>query len=189
MILDLTMIAVAFLCAYLGWRGGFVRTVISFFGFFISLIGGYLLAPHLAGALMPKVQSYFDGKDDSSFLGILGNSPMSASVLSHIIAFGILFLGLNILILIIKLIAKSVFSLPVLRQADKLCGLLLGLVLAYLFLIVASVLLFTFSELLIRAFDGISAEMFEGSVIARWFYENNIFKFLIKLGSDASAPV
>ena len=183
MILDLIVVIVAVLCAYFGWRGGFAKAVIGFFGFFIALIGGYFLAPLLGGALLPGVQSFFDGKEDGSFLGIIGGFDMTATVVANVLAFGILFVALNILILIVKLLAKGIFKLPVLKQADKLLGLLLGLVKGYFLVSVVSLIMFTFSEFLIRVFDGLTPEMFTSSVIASWFYEHNIFRFIMEMGS------
>ena len=183
MILDLVVVIVAVLCAYLGWRGGFAKAVIGFFGFFIALIGGYFLAPLLGKVLLPGIQSFFDSKAEDSFLGIVGGFDLTATVVANVLAFGILFIALNILIFVVKLIAKGIFKLPVLKQADKLLGLLLGIVKGYFLVSVVSLIMFTFSEFLIRVFDGLTPEMFTSSVIASWFYEHNIFKFIMELGS------
>ncbi len=183
MVLDVLILLIALLCAYFGWRGGFMKAVISFFGFIIALVGGYMLSPHLGNLLLPSIQKFFENESEDSFLGIIGGFDITSRIVSNVMAFGILFILLNILIFIVKIIVKNIFSLPVLRQADKLLGCLLGVILGYLFVSVASILLFTFSEVLIRAFDFMNAEMFEGSVIARWFYEHNIFEFIMKIGA------
>ncbi len=179
MILDIIVLALAFLCIYGGWRGGFAKSVITFFGFFIALFGGYLLAPQLGKYLLPVIEEHFLSEANGTLSGTIKNFDVSAEVAADVLAFGIIFICINLLIHLIKILIKVVFSFPILKQADKLMGLVFGVVTAYLFINVVSLIMFTFSEVLIRAFDNIGVEMFEGSVIARWFYENNIFYFIM----------
>lgn len=179
MLLDIIILAIAFLCIYFGWRGGFARSVITFFGFFIALFAGYLLAPKLGVYFLPLLEEHFISEANGTLTGSIKNFNITAEIAADVIAFGIIFICVNVLIHIVKIIIKVVFSFPVLKQADKLAGLIFGIAAAYLFVNVACLLAFTFSEVLIRASDTIGAEMFEGSVVAKWFYENNIFHFIM----------
>lgn len=179
MLLDIIILGVAALCVYSGWKGGFAKSVITFFGFFIALFGGYLLAPRLGVYLLPLIEEHFESEANGTLAGSIKNFNITAEVAADVISFGILFISINLIVFLIKLLVKVVFSFPILKQADKFAGFLFGIVTAYLFVNVACLLAFTFSEVFIRSFEGVTAEMFEGSVIARWFYENNIFYFIM----------
>ncbi len=62
MILDLLFIAIIVLFALFGLMSGFIKTVISFFGWFISLLIAYLLAKAIANAfLSPETANWLIG--------------------------------------------------------------------------------------------------------------------------------
>ncbi len=62
MILDLLFVAIVVLFALIGFMSGFIRTVLSFFGWFISLLIAYLLAKAIANAfLSPETANWLIG--------------------------------------------------------------------------------------------------------------------------------
>ena len=175
------MIAVIVLCAVINRYQGFFRSVLSLFGFFIALIGGWLLSPFLAVYIEPRIAEYFESEANGTLSGVIVGFNVVSGSAARILAFGALFILLSVLILVLKIVAKFVFKLPVLKQADKLLGLILGIIIGVLMAYVLSILAFTFSEVLIRSFDSITPEMFEGSVVAKWFFEHNLFGFIMNL--------
>ena len=182
MVLDLIICGVIVLSVFINWWRGFFRSLISFFGFFIALFCGWVFYPPVAELIEPKLEGYFEG---TGAIETLSNSlrgfEIDARIAASVLAFGAVFLAVTLIILIVKIIMYFVLKLPVLKQMDKALGLMLGLVVGILFASVLSILAFTFSEVLIRSVESITAEMFEGSVVAKWLFEHNLFKFIMNL--------
>lgn len=181
MILDLAVIAIIVLCAVINRYQGFFRSVLSLFGFFIALIGGWFLSPYLAVYIEPRIAEYFESEASGTLSGVIMGFDFVAESVARILAFGVLFVLINVIVLVLKLVAKIVFKLPVLKQADKLLGLIFGIIVGVLASYVFSILAFTFSEVLVRSVDWVTPEMFEGSVVAKWFFEHNLLSFIMNL--------
>lgn len=181
MVLDLVIIAVIVLCAVINRFQGFFRSVLSLFGFFIALIGSWLLSPFLAVYIEPRIAEYFESEASGTLSGVIAGLDFVSGTAARVLAFGVLFVVLSLVIMILKIVAKVVFKLPVLKRADKLLGLILGIIIGVLMAYVISILVFTFSELLVRSVDSITPDMFENSVVAKWFFEHNLFSFIMNL--------
>ena len=182
MVLDLVICGIVLLFLIINWHLGFFRSLISFFGFFIALFCGWAFSPYVARAIEPEITDYFkESETVNTLIGRIPGFEITGSAAASVLAFGIVFIAVTVLIWIIKILSVFVFKLPVLKQMDKALGLLLGAIVGILFASVISILAFTFSEVLIRSAESITPEMFEGSVVAKWLFEHNLFKFIMNL--------
>ncbi|MDL2286949.1 CvpA family protein [Eubacteriales bacterium OttesenSCG-928-G02] len=103
------------------------------------------------------------------------------NVVVTIVAFLVLFLGSLILLKIVTYILDRVLMLPALKQANKLLGLVVGIVLAlvkvYLFCAVINLLL-PFGESMDWAF--IKSIKVEDTILFNWFTDFNLFTAFFK---------
>jgi uncharacterized membrane protein required for colicin V production len=114
-------------------------------------------------------------------------TPIITNLALLVISFIILFFGSMIVFVILKLLAKVVTKLPVIKQVDQVLGVLFGLVkiTAIIF-----ILLFILGLLMtIPAIDGaigdfVAADMLlneEGFRLSKWLYDNNLLKQIINV--------
>lgn len=146
-VLDIACIGLLILAAVSGWRRGFMRSLIGLMSFAASIISALLLRPILADVLLGtslsntvygKVLSGITAQlPDSSgslsvFSGMINSGASAAAdgtagiitkVIIGIIAFGIVFFAVRIVILIVSKLLITATKLPVIGAADKLLGL------------------------------------------------------------------
>jgi uncharacterized membrane protein required for colicin V production len=134
----------------------------------------------IAGAITPEMVA--DGTN--SIINTL--QPMLTSLALLVISFIVLFFGSIIIFFFLKILAKMITSLPIIKQIDKVLGLLFGLikVAAILF-----ILLFVLSLLLtIPSIYGMIGSFVETDMaltvteefrISKWLYNNNILQVII----------
>lgn len=89
----------------------------------------------------------------------------------------VLFVAIRFLLIFAKGILSSIASLPIIKQLDKVGGLVLGGVegLLVVYLILALVVMFSTTSMFSGLYEGVNS-----SSIAKVFYENNLFINLIK---------
>lgn len=111
--------------------------------------------------------------------------PLVTSLALLVIAFISLFFGSMIIFFILKLLAKMITSIPVIKQIDKIFGLLFGFVkiaaIVYILLFVLA-LLITIPAIndLIGPFLATDMQLDTDSFrLSKWLYDNNILKQLI----------
>lgn len=181
MVLDLIIISIIVICAIVNLYRGFFRSVITLAGFCVALVVGAVSAPWLGGYIEPGISRYFESYTGASIADFLADFNVSASSAATVFGFAVGFFAVVVICWILIILSKFLLKLPVLKQADQWLGLALGTVAGILGAWVVSIILFNCSELLIRMFDSFDASMFEGSVVAKWFYEHNLFKFIMNL--------
>lgn len=180
MILDVLVLVTVFLCMFIYTKRGFIKGVLGLCGFLIALITASL-TKHL---LMPTISAPIEKVLDSAAGGLLShifNTESTADSIASVIAFALLFVVYLIAIRLLTALLDRICKLPVLRKANHLLGFVLGAVIGLLYAQILSVALFTFSELFLAVQDFITAEAFEGSVVAKWMFEHNIFRLLMGL--------
>ncbi len=182
MLLDIIVLAVLAICIVIYTKRGFMKSLLNFIGFFVALVCAYLAQPVLAPALEGPIGRTLAGYDgsDGTLSEMLG-SDITASIIASVVAFAILFILFSVAVKLVAWFVDRVFRLPVLKQANKLLGLILGLLIGLFYAQLLAIFFFTFSELLIASFDWITGEAFEGSVVARWMFDHNLFKMLFSL--------
>lgn len=113
-------------------------------------------------------------------------TPVIKSLALLVIAFIVLFFGSMIVFFLLKILAKMVTSIPVIREIDKVLGVLFGLVkiaaLIYIILFVLALLINIpaisnlIGEFLITDMALHNPEQFR---LSKWLYDNNILSQLI----------
>lgn len=182
MLLDVIVLAVLVICMIIYTKRGFVKSLLNFIGFFVALICAYLAIPVLSSALEKPIQNAFDAYDGSGgSLSDLLSMPITTRIISDVAAFTILFVLFTVAVKLGAMLIDRLFRLPVLKQANKLLGFILGLVIGLFYAQLLSIFFFTFSEYLIASQDWLTREAFEGSVVARWMFDHNLFKLLFSL--------
>ena len=178
---DIIIIAVAVMSAYLGWKSGFAKNLVSFLGFFISLFGGFVLSPHLAGAILPVIQDVLS-KNSAMPEDILAGADLeSVKMMAEILAFIIVFALVTVVVVIVKALIQKLFKYPTLKKADKFLGMTLGLSLGVIIINVLCFGVFTAFSIMGELYQSATPEMLENSIIAKWIYEHNILGFVLKL--------
>ena len=181
MILDILVIAAMIFCMVLYTRRGFVRGIMGLCGFLIAMFAATLtrpiLQPKLEEPLQKLLSSDAEGEGLSSLLGV----GMTASVIASVLSFVLLFALYMTIVRLITYLIDRFCKIRGLKQANKLMGFILGLIMGLLYAQILSLLLFSFSELLVVSLGWVSEEAFEGSVVARWLFDHNLFRMLISL--------
>ena len=178
---DIIIIAIAVLAAYIGWKSGFAKNLVSFLGFFISVFGGVLLSPHLAEVIFPMIREAL-AKSSSMPEGLLaGEGLESLKIMAEILAFLIIFMLVTILVIIVKGLIQKLFKYPTLKKADSLLGMLLGLCLSIIIINALCLGVFTAFSVMGELYQVQTPEMLENSIIAKWIYEHNILGFVLNL--------
>jgi len=112
-------------------------------------------------------------------------APLLKSLILLLIAFVVLFFGSMLVFLLLKILAKMITSLPVVKQIDKVLGAIFGLFKAA---ILIYVLLFLLGLLItvpaINDFMGsfLTVDMqleTDNFRISKWLYDNNVLKYLV----------
>jgi len=183
MILDLITIALIVLCALIHYYRGFFRSVISFLGSVLAIILGTLFAPTVGGYIEPYIAGYFgEGAiGTTSLTSFLSKLVADPAPIANALGFTATVAAVMLLTLIVQIIVRIALKAPVLRTMDRflggVIGLIVGLALAWAF----SLFVFNYSEVIVRMSDSIDAGMFEGSVVAKWFFEHNLFGYVMNL--------
>lgn len=182
MLLDVIVLAVLALCIFINTKRGFVKSLLHFVGFFVALICAYLIEPMLSPILEAPIAAALNSYDGSSgSLSDMLHMDITAEIIATVASFAILFVVFSVIVALATWLVDLIFRLPVLKQANKLLGFILGLTIGIFYAQLLSIFFFTFSEFLIASQDWVTREAFEGSVVARWMFDHNLFKMLFSL--------
>jgi uncharacterized membrane protein required for colicin V production len=112
-------------------------------------------------------------------------TPMLKSLILLLIAFVVLFFGSMLVFMLLKVLAKMITSIPVIKQVDKVLGAIFGLFKAA---VLIYVVLFLIGLLMpvpaINDFLGgfltidmqLETEEFR---LSKWLYDNNVLKYIV----------
>lgn len=182
MILDVLVIATLLICMILYTKRGFVKGILGLFGCLIAMIAASLTKGYLEPYLLPSIERTLDAYDGSDgYLSQLLQADLSEKLITTVIAFTLLFVLYIFVVKLVTFLLDRICHLPVLKQANGFLGFLLGTLIGLIYVQLLSIFLFTFSELLIASQDWLTREAFEGSVIARWMFDHNLFLLLMDL--------
>ncbi len=112
-------------------------------------------------------------------------APLFKSLILLLIAFVVLFFGSMLVFLLLKILAKMITSLPIIKQIDKVLGAVFGLfkaaILIYVVLFLLG-LLITVPAIndFIGSFLTVDMQLETDSFrLSKWLYDNNILKYLV----------
>jgi uncharacterized membrane protein required for colicin V production len=156
-LLDLIIVGIIALGGWNGYRTGLFRQVTRLFGAVIAYFLSLWLKPFVA----PVVASFLSGHTvKAKPPGVIG---LFLGDLSGAIAFGLVFVVSFVLIRYALVLIDALFQLPVLSLVNRLAGLVVGLVLATLFVYVGSLVLSYVNN------DRVQTELAD-SAIVQWMH-------------------
>lgn len=134
---------------------GFVRSVFGLLKLALSLIITAVITPLLFA--------------DSDFV-------------TRLLAYVLIFIAAYVILIVISIIVDKIFKLPVLKQANKLLGIIFGIICAYVILSVAAAFITVAAQLTDGQIFGMSQTELEASTfVYRFFNQNGILILLDKL--------
>ncbi len=181
MILDVLVIGTLALCMILYTKRGFIKGLLGLCGCFVAMIAATLTKPMLTPLLEPLIRKLLSGNEDGGDLSAMLEADMTAEAVASVIAFFLLFVLFITAMRLITHLLDRICKLPVLKQANKLLGFFLGSLIGLLYAQILSIFLFTFSDILVVSLGWLEEEAFEGSVVARWMFDHNLFRLLTDL--------
>ncbi|MGI6777963.1 MAG: CvpA family protein [Acetivibrionales bacterium] len=133
-----------------------------------TVVDSLPLPGFLKGILLGRVDDASAVMDMGKATDLISNEL--SSIIISIISLALLYILIRIGLALIHAILKGIFMLPVLKQADKLGGFVLGLVegLLTVYVLLAVLALFNTSPQFQKVFDAINL-----STLANYFYQNN----------------
>lgn len=114
-------------------------------------------------------------------------TPIFKMMILIVIAFVTLFIGSMLLFFFLKILARMVTKIPVIKQVDRVLGLFFGLfkvvIVVYILLLILSfVLAVPGINNLIGDFISVDMQLDTNSFrLSKWLYNNNIFRFIINV--------
>ena len=180
MILDVLILGTILLFAIIYTRRGFIKGIMGLCGCLIAIIA----AAATKSMLVPTFSEPIEKLLEDSAGGIISklfDTSSTAEAIAGVISFFLLFVIYLIVLRLLTVLIDRFVKLPVLRKANRLMGFALGLFIGLVYAQLLSIFLFTFSELILSVQDFITVDAFEGSVIAKWMFQYNIFRLLLGL--------
>lgn len=179
MIIDVAVIAVILLLTVIYAKKGIIKVLVGIAGFVISLILASTLCHSVGVLIEPLIADAVDGIHiDNSLINKLADKVLDSGAIATAIAFGIVFLVASLVCKLLAKFADGLGKLPIIGSVNHLGGAMLGLVLGLGYAQILSIVLFCFSEFLIGRIDWLTAEAFESSIVAKWFFEHNLFTYI-----------
>lgn len=131
-LLDLIIVGIIALGGWNGYRTGLIRQIMRLFGAVIAYFLSLWLKPYVAPTVATFLQRHYTAGNTSGVLGLyLGD-------LSGAIAFGLVFVVTFLLLRYAMGLVDALFQLPILSTVNRLAGLVVGLILAIVFVFVAT---------------------------------------------------
>lgn len=157
-LIDVIVILIILSGAVVGYKSGFTKQIISFFGFIIVLILSYLLKNYISELLY----QYFPFFDFGGVLkGVTVLNILIYEVISFFIVFSILMIAFKLILFISKIFETLLKFTIILGIPSKLLGAVVGMVEYY---IIAFFALYIFT-LPIFAIDGMENSKFKDPIL------------------------
>ena len=199
MILDLVVILIVLLFTFLGYKQGLVKTAIKILAFFIALIVASSLYKPVGNIIIKnteideKIEERIKAKilpeNYEEKLSIIPNSIIETGEQSinslaktisnkiiYYVTFLVLFLVIKIILRFITLLSDLITKLPIIKQFDKVGGLIYG----FLKGIVIITVIFAIVSLASPLLDVKYVNTIEKSFLSKKLYHNNYIVELIK---------
>lgn len=185
LLIDLILITVFALCVYHYTKKGFAHSLLGMARFWLALIPAMAFSGWLADKIQPFVSANIGNKDGASFVSEIVERLIHSGYVSRVLAFAILFFAIAIAIKLIELLLKLLFELPLLRFMNKALGILLGAAIGFLWIQILSLIFMAGAELLSGSVAWLTPDYFDNAILARYLYDNNLFRFLFEKLSAA----
>lgn len=198
MVLDLIIILIILLCTFIGYKRGLVKTAINILSFFIALIISIMLYKTVGNivinnttvddnlenlisskVLIENYEEKYDFLPKSLLKDGENNVNEMAKVLTekiiYIISFIVLFIALKIALIFAKFLADIITKLPIIKQFDKLGGVIYGVAKGFIIVTVIFAVVFMITPMI----DSKYINVINDSTIGSFMYNHNLLiKFM-----------
>ena len=198
-LLDLILLAIVGIFAFIGYKKGFVKIVLGILAFVVALIITIAIYKPVGSIIMQKtnIDETIEQKISDKFLpsnlksktenlpgGLLDKGIDTVNAISKgatekaimAVSFIIVFLAVRLLLKIIELMFELLTELPVLKQFDKIGGTILGFIRGLLIIIVLFAAISWLSPLMKEE----HLNIINKSIICSYLYRHNIIVYLLK---------
>lgn len=188
--LDILVMIIIFLYALKGWRRGFILSVFSIVGYFISLIIARAFAPTITKYLIlnTNVSNWVDNLLGDKFKNVtqVPTTDMvtgfATETILSVICFFIIFGVTSLIIFNIGQLANGVTRLPVVGKVNRFGGMVFGTIKGFLLVFIVLALL----SFVVRAGNTEIASTIDDTVVVEAMYDNNPILYLI---SEVLEPI
>ena len=188
--LDICVIAVAALFTWFGYRKGLIRTIFSLLSIVASLVLAWMLYPVVSNVLVGfGLHSFIAGAAGkvlvgeaqlpAIFSGLVDNTAAGAATLIvNIISLILVFVLCKLLIMVIGKALDIVGKLPVIRQFNKLGGIVAGFAKGVLFCYIIFALLVVFAPM--QNHGEVQKAIDSSTIASKMYYDNLLLKMINK---------
>lgn len=163
-LLDILTILLFAVIVFLGFKRGFVKTVLSSAHLLLTILITYLLAPPVTS----WVRDAFVGSPEG------GAEELASKALAVMIGYALTFVLSFVILTVVTWLLCKVLTLPVLKQCDKVLGILLGVLSGFVAVCFVSTMIWVLLKI-----TG-DLDTYSKTTLVRFFKELNLFKFVIK---------
>lgn len=170
-LLDVILLSVIVFCTVFYFRKGFASSVIGFARFVLAAALSFAFSGLVADLIFPAIARAL-GEES----GVVGRG---ASYISYALAFILIFIVSMIAVKFMeRFFTKVIRRIPIIGMIDGVLGGGVGLIVGVLF---AALLVELYAALAVYVGGAIfSSEALRDSVLAEFFYENNLFGLIFK---------
>lgn len=174
LVFDIFVVAIFVITVVRYWIKGLTGVVLDIAAYIASAIAASVLGMPIGSLLFESAveKALAETAVTEHFL-----TPKS---IAGAIGFVVIFIVAFIICKIVFSRFNKLFNIPVIGLINSILGAALGLVLGYLFIQVVVLAVFVPIQL-VPAINESYGEVMEASVVARWFYENNLIRLLLNL--------
>lgn len=199
MIVDLVIIAILALSVFLGYKKGLVSLAIGLFAFLIAIVVTFVLCKpissliinntkideNITNSIVKNVEGWLEKGEEKEVNNKLiasakeGALEQTARSLAENIIFGavmlVLFVGVRIALIFVSAIANLVAKIPILKQFNKVGGLLYGALRGLLIVYVALIIVNVWSQF---SPNNVVNKNLSNSYVGKAMSEYNIFNVI-----------
>ena len=179
LLIDAILAAVMIFCIVYYAKKGFAASLLGLIRFWIALALALLFSGPLAEKLQPIISEKI-GNGNENFFSVIVNGFVSSGYVARVLAFAILFAAAVILVKLLEMALRLLSRIPVIGGLNKILGTLLGLLVGFFWISLLSLILMAMAEYLSGSIPGLTHESFKNTILAKFLYENNIFRLLFE---------
>lgn len=179
-VIDGILVAVMLFCIVFYSVKGFVSSVVGLFRFWIAAALSGVFSKSLSEKLHPMILSKIGLEESGNFFSKVVNAVVSSGYISRVIAFALVFVVTLIAVKILEIIMNLLTKLPVMRFLNRTLGSAVGVVIGAFWVQLLAIIIMALAELLAGSVEWLSPEIFNGTVIARFLYEHNVFRMVFE---------
>ncbi len=158
---------------------GLISSLVGFLKFWIASGVATLFSPTLGTVLQPILVEKIGFESDGSFFSEILGEVITSGYLAKTVAFILIFIGMMILIKIVEIVMNASAKLPLIRFFNRTFGFLLGIAIGFFWVELLAFGAVSIVEAFGDSLTFIPEGVFENTLVTRWLYEHNIFRWII----------